>query len=146
MGCTSLASLMDLQAMSLTVIAGGILLAHLATLRLLMECKSHLTGASTELNGATSDFDQKLSELVNIGSDVADALEGVISRIGSSSNGAVTVADEPLDVKATVLSLITDRLMAGFDGNKTQSERAIHQEDDTQTTGESVDESEAVTP
>ena len=146
MGCTSLASLMDLQALSLTVIAGGILLAHLATLRLLMECKAHLSGASSELNGATSDFDQKLSELVNIGSDVADALEGVVTRIGSSSNGVVTVADEPLDVKATVLSLITDRLMAGIDGSKTQSERAIYQENDTTTQGESVLDSETVTP
>ena len=135
---------MDLQAMSLTVIAGGILLAPPSHPPPVDGIASHTSPEHRRNStGATSDFDQKLSELVNIGSDVADALEGVISRIGSSSNGAVTVADEPLDVKATVLSLITDRLMAGFDGNKTQSERAIHQEDDTQTTGESVDESEA---
>jgi hypothetical protein len=137
---------MDLQAMSLTVIAGGILLAHLATLRLLMECKVHLSGASSELNGATSDFDQKLSELVNIGSDVADALDGVLSGVGSTPARSASVADEPFDLKATVLSLITDRLMAGIDGSKTQSERAIQQENDTTTPSESVLDSETVTP
>ena len=86
------------------------------------------------------------AELVTVGADAAVCWGCVISRFGSSSNGTVSVAVEPRGVKATVLSLITDRLMAVLDGNKTQSERAIHQEDDTQTTGESVDESEAVTP
>lgn len=146
MGCTSLASLMDLQALSLTVIAGGILLAHLATLRLLMDCKSHLAGASTELDSRTSDFDRKLAELVHIGSDVADALEGVVSRISSSSNGGVSVAAEPLDVKATVLSLITDRLMAGIDGIKTEPQRSIPEENDTTTPSDDVLDSESLTP
>ena len=130
------------DSLVLTLIAVGLLVCQYLTLRILRECRPQLTDAlgilkdsQPHLKDITTNFgdvgdgiNESLMELMRIGSDVAD-------QIDSIANGGGVVAPQAhlpkVDMQATIMSLIADKVIGGLDGNKTQSERTIYEENST---------------
>ena len=112
----------------LSILAVGILLAHLATLRLLLDCRKHATGFTETVKGETVDMGLRMEELCRIGSDVADTLEGIIDVSSAIPSMSAPQAPQEFDVKSTIASLLLDKFLAQPDGN-TQQEGTIHGEE-----------------
>lgn len=129
---------MSIEALALNCLAGGILVAHLATLRLLWDCKNHLTGEAANFGHFQAVVSDSVDELVRIGSDVADQIDTVAN---GAVAGAVATSMPEVDIKSTIIDLITSNILGSFDGNKTQSERAIYSEEGETTQSESISES-----
>ena len=117
---------MTLEALTLNILAFGLLVSHLATLRLLMDCKATLNGESRNFSTFQAVVSDSVDELVRIGSDVADQIDRV-AQGGSSVTSPV--ASPPFDIQSTIISLIADKVMGGIDGSKTQQIRTVSEED-----------------
>jgi hypothetical protein len=100
----------------LSVLAVGILLAHLATLRLLLDCRKHATGFTDTVKGETVDMGLRMEELCRIGSDVADTLEGIMDGASAIPSLSAPQAPQEFDVKSTIASLLLEKFMAQPDG------------------------------
>ncbi len=117
---------------TLAVLMTLLLVAHLATLHLLRGCGGllgQMAGgfgtAEGELTEFMADSTRHFTELVAIGSDLADVLE---SALDGGSTGAPAPVSGPVDLPSTILSLITSRMMEGLDGGTTGQERAVHEQ------------------
>jgi hypothetical protein len=132
------------DSLVLTLIAVGLLVCQYLTLRILRECRPQLTDAlgilkdsQPHLKDITTNFgdvgdgiNESLMELMRIGSDVAD-------QIDSIANGGGVVAPQAhlpkVDMQATIMSLIADKILGGINGGQKEQEWTI-QQDDPQTT------------
>jgi len=74
-------------------------------------------------------------EVVRIGSDVADQIDTIALGSGVASVASVS---PPVDLQSSIMSLIANQFLGGSNGNQTQQERSIYQENDT--TPESLSE------
>ena len=124
---------MLLENVAFTLLALGILLAHLATLRLLAACKTELTDHMTENHRRAELSAGHLEEVVRIGADVADALEGLVVGFGEQSGSNPAVLQRPASVQDTIMGLIVERFLGGFDGGTTGQEWTVHQEQEATT-------------
>ena len=112
----------------LSILAVGILLAHLATLRLLLDCRKHATGFTETVKGETVDMGLRMEELCRIGSDVADTLEGIMDGASAIPTMSAPQAPQEFDVKSTIASLLLDKFLAQPDG-VAQQEGTIYGEE-----------------
>jgi hypothetical protein len=119
---------MSIETLSFILLALGILGSHLATLRLLMDCKRDLSVSATDFNGSISAMNEAMMEVIRIGSDVADQMDSIAAGAGVAS---VPTLSPKVDLQTTIMSLIADKVIGGLDGNKTQSERTIYEENST---------------
>jgi hypothetical protein len=130
---------MSLEALTLNILAFGLLVSHLASLRLLMDCKATLNGESRNFSTFQAVVSDSVDELVRIGSDVADQIDRVAQ--GGSSVTSPVVAP-PFDLQSTIISLIADKVMGGTDGRPKEQIRTIHSEDEETPQSLSTDEPE----
>ena len=122
---------MSAETAFLYLIAGGLLCAHLATLRLLYACKGHATEWTERMTGETVEVGLRMEEVCRIGSDIADTLEAIIDSGVLSSTAGATVTDGELDLKSTMASLLLSRLMGSTDGSTPQQEGSIYGKNET---------------
>ena len=126
---------MNLETASFIILALGILGAHLASLRLLMDCKAQLSSEATTFNGSIAAMNDAMSEVIKIGSDMADQIDNLSVGGGVASSPMLS---PKMDLQTTIMSLIADKFLAVDNGNQTQQERTIHEENDS--TPESISE------
>jgi hypothetical protein len=122
------------------LLALGILGAHIATLRLLAACKHELTDHMTVNHQRAELSAGHLEEVVRIGSDVADALEGLVVGFSDVGSPPSPVMARPPSLQDTMIQLMVDRFLGGSDGGTTGQEWTVHQEQAT-TTNDVDDES-----
>jgi len=119
---------MNIETASFIILALGILGAHLASLRLLMDCKAQLSSEATTFNGSIAAMNDAMSEVIKIGSDMADQLDS----IGAGASVASTPMLSPkMDLQTTIMSLIADKFLAGDNGNQTEPQRTISEENNS---------------
>lgn len=123
---------MTLETAFLYVIAGGLLLAHLATLRLLLACRTHAADFAESMTGQNAEVGFRMEEVCRIGSDIADLLEGVVDSGILAKTEQVTEAVGELDLKSTLASLILSRVMGANDGSTPEQEGSIYGTNQTQ--------------
>ena len=123
---------MNAESLSFLMLALGILGTHAATLRLLYTCKRELNGHLSTSDERSAESSQYLDEIVRIGADVADTLEGLISGVVTNDSGSSPVISKPPNLQDTIIQFMVDRFLPLSDGSKTQQERPIF-EDDPQT-------------
>ncbi|MEE2647788.1 MAG: hypothetical protein VYC27_01680 [Candidatus Thermoplasmatota archaeon] len=121
------------ESLALTLIALGILGAHGLTLRLLAACKVELTEHITANTDRSEASRRHLEEVVRIGADVADALDGLIAGLPADGGGAAPVLTKPPSLQDTIIGLMLDRFLGQQHGDTTQQEWAVHQEQATTT-------------
>ena len=126
---------MSLESLAFVLLALGILGAHLATLRILTDCKRDLSTNADNFNGVISDMSESMLEVVRIGSDVADQIDNI-----SMGQGVASVAQEsaPMDLQSTILGLIGKQFLGSINGDQTEQERTIYEENNK--TPESISE------
>jgi len=122
---------MTLQEALLAFLALGILLAHLATLRLLWTCRDHLGGEIRNFGHFQAVVADSVDELVRIGGDMADQIETFTNGAGTVS---VASTAPPLDIRSTILELIASKFVGLDNATSTEQEWAIQSEEPTQTT------------
>ena len=137
-----LALSMTPESLALTLIALGILGL---TLRLLAACKSELTAHLTENIDRSEASRRHLEEVVRIGADVADSLDGLIAGLPADGGGGAPVLTKPPSLQDTIIGLMVDRFLGPQHGGTTQQEWAVHQEQET-TTDNLIGESATTTP
>ena len=115
------------------LLALGILGAHLATLRLLAACKHELTDHMTVNHRRAELSAGHLEEVVRIGSDVADALEGLVVGCSDVGSAPSPVVARPASLQDTMIQLMVDRFLGGSDGGTTGQEWTVHQEQEATT-------------
>ena len=89
---------MMLESAFLYLIAGGLLCAHLATLRLLYACRRHATDFTEQISGEGAFMSGRMEEVCRIGSDIADTLEAI------AKCGLEDPLIEAIDVNPIVIS------------------------------------------
>ena len=117
------------------LILGLLLVAHLATLRLLWHCNGHLSQAPSSMGQYISALNMGLDEVVRVGSDLCDGVEMLSAGVVSEPAPQVPVGDS---VGNTILSLILGKVMEANNG-ETQQSWAVH-EDNAQTNPSITDE------
>jgi len=128
---------MTVEEALLAFLALGILLAHLATLRLLWGCRDHLNGEIRNFSHFQAVVADSVDELVRIGGDMADQIEAITS---GSPTVSVPSSSPPLDIRSTILELIASRFVGMDNATSTEQEWAIQSEESTQTTNQQNDE------
>ena len=73
--------------------------------------------------------------MIRIGSDVADQIDNLSVGGGVVSSPALS---PQMDIQGTIMSLIADKVLGGFDGTKPS--RTISSEEENGTTPESISE------
>jgi len=121
------------ESLALTLIALGILGAHGLTLRLLTVCKAELMEHFAKTTAKTDASTGHLEEVVRIGADVADALEGLITTLPTDGGGMAPVLAKPPSMQDTIIGLMVDRFLGPQHGGTTGQEWPIHQEQATTT-------------
>ncbi|MAH91377.1 MAG: hypothetical protein CMA11_06360 [Euryarchaeota archaeon] len=114
------------------LIALGLLGAHIATLRLLTTCKRELDSRLTDHSQRAELSAQSLEEIVRIGADVADTLDGLSVGLTSPESAATATFSQPQSIQDTIIALMVDKFLGNEHGSTTQQERPIH-EDNPQT-------------
>mgnify|MGYP003682061161 CR=1 FL=1 len=122
---------MNAESLAFLLLALGILGTHAATLRLLSACKSELTAHLTTTHQRAESSHGHLQEMVRIGADVADALDGVMAGLSDSGVPASAVLSKPPSIQDTIMGLMLDRFLTPNHGDTTQQERAVFQDDTT---------------
>ena len=136
---------MTVESFLVYLLMGAILVAHLATLRILSACERRLSGiapeASTLLDGVLSEntelINGQMSEVCRIGADIADLIEALVD---ANSPSQMVDAATPSSIQETIMQLMVDKFLAKQHGNSEQ-ERTIHQQQETQTPNDNFDES-----
>lgn len=119
---------MNAESISFLLLALGILGTHAATLRLLYHCKRELSTHLDENIERSLLSSQSLDEIVRIGADVADAVEGLVSGIAVSDSGGNPVLSRTPNIQEAIIEYMVDRFMPSNDGSKTQQERPIYED------------------
>jgi len=119
---------MTLETAAFILLALGILGAHLATLRLLVDCKRDLSHEATNFNGSISSMNEAMMEVIRIGSDMADQLDSIGA---GASVASAPILSPKMDLQSTIIDLIASKFLASSNGDQTEQERAIHQENNT---------------
>ena len=119
---------MNAESVSFLLLAIGILGTHAATLRLLYHCKRELSQHIDENVERSLLSSQSLDEIVRIGADVADAVEGLVTGISVSDSGGSPVLSRTPNIQEAIIEYMVDRFMPSNDASKTQQERPIYQE------------------
>jgi hypothetical protein len=128
---------MTVEEALLAFLALGILLAHLATLRLLWTCRDHLGGEIRNFGHFQAVVADSVDELVRIGGDMADQVESFTSGAGTVS---VATSSPPLDVRSTILELIASRFVGLDNASTPQQEWAVHEQSPSSTLDEPPNE------
>ena len=115
----------------LYLITGGLLAAHLATLRLLYHCRSGATEFTQRMTGESAEVTARMEEVCRIGSDIADLLEGVVDSGVLSATGGTADSVAEIDVKSAITSLLLSKVMGSIDGSEPQQEGSIYGEKQT---------------
>ena len=123
---------MDAESLSFMLIALGLLGAHLATVRLLTMCKRELDSRLTANDARAESSSQSLEEIVRIGADVADSLEGIIAGVSASGDAALGVVPAQPSLQDTIIGLMVDKFLGPDNGSQTREEWAVHEEHPTQ--------------
>ena len=118
---------MSLESLAFVLLALGILGAHLATLRILTDCKRDLSMNADNFNGVIAEMSESMMEVVRIGSDVADQLDAISAGAGVVASPALS---EPVDIQSTIMNLIANQFLGSKHGTPEQ-ERTIHEENNT---------------
>jgi len=131
---------MDATETAFMLLAIGILVAHLATLRFLMRCKDlmpavvdgsladrlhPITEGLADLCGTHMGVNEGIMEVCRIGADLADALESIPAGAVATS---VTPTTGGESVGTTIMSLMLERFLGGLNASPTQQEWPVHQE------------------
>jgi len=122
---------MNAESLAFLLLALGILGTHAATLRLLSACKSELTSHMATTHQRAESSHEHLQEMVRIGADVADALDGVMAGLSDSGGAASAVLTKPPSIQDTIMGLMLERFLTPNHGDTTQQERAVLQDDPT---------------
>ena len=130
------------EAFILYLIAGGILVAqilclkhHSALVGIVKSNQPYFTDITTNFSDVGDGINESLMEMIRIGSDVADQIDTIALGSGVASVASVS---PPVDLQSSIMSLIANQFLGGSNGNQTQQERSIYQENDT--TPESLSE------
>ena len=133
---------MTLEMLLLSLIAGGILVAQLLCLRhhsalvgIIKAHEPHFTDITTNFSDVGDGINESLMEMIRIGSDVADQIDNLSVGGGVVSSPALS---PQMDIQGTIMSLIADKVLGGFDGTKPS--RTISSEEENGTTPESISE------
>lgn len=130
---------MNAESLLFSMLALGILGTHAATLRLLYACKRELSGHLSTSDERSAESSQYLDEIVRIGADVADTLEGLISGAISTESGSTPVISKPPSIQDTIIQLMVDRFLPMSDASQTQQEWAIRQDEPEKENNEQDD-------
>ena len=122
----------------LYLIVGGVLAAHLATLRLLYHCRTGATEFTQRMTGESAEVTARMEEVCRIGSDIADLLEGVVDTGVLSTTGGTAENVADLDIKSAITSLLLSKVMGTIDGIEPQQEGSIYGEKQTKNEGTST--------
>ena len=135
---------MNAESVSFLMLALGILGTHAATLRLLYHCKRELSEHILENDDKSSATISSLDEIVRIGADVADAVDGLVSGISAVDSGGSPVLSRTPNIQETIIEYMVDRFLPSNDASQTQQEWNLRQDepqkendeqdDNTQTT------------
>lgn len=133
---------------------GLLLLSHLGTVYLLLDCRGHIPHAAaataaigTNLGQMLEDWGDKSDEWTKIVEDMADALDridGGLARAGSDSSGTTTI---PFDAGMSPMALLFSMLSSNHGAAPIQ-ERAqegtiyAESENDTKTPSDYIDSTE----
>ena len=115
----------------LYLIVGGVLAAHLATLRLLYHCRNGATEFTQRMSGESAEVTARMEEVCRIGSDIADLLEGVVDSKVLAATGGTAESVGELDIKSAITSLLLSKVMGSIDGIQPQQEGSIYGEKQT---------------
>ena len=122
---------MNAESVSFLLIALGILGTHGATLRLLAACKRELALHIGEADQRQALSSQNLEEIVRIGADVADSLEGLIAGMVVQDGAGQPVITRPASIQDTIVQLMLDRFLPSEHASQSE-ERPIHIEHQTE--------------
>jgi len=127
---------------------GLLLLSHLGTVYLLLDCRGHIPHAAeatrtigTNLGQMLEDWAEKSEEWTNIVNDIADALDRIDGGIARGNGGGGGTTSDSMGADISPLGLILS-LMSGNHGPTPIQERAqegtVHAEDyETPTSNDS---------
>lgn len=115
---------MNAESVSFLLLALGILGTHGATLRLLYHCKRELSGHISTNDEKSQLSHQSLDEIVRIGADVADALDGLIGGMVVAESSGSPALMKPPSLQDTIIQLMVDRFLPSEHGDKSE-ERTI---------------------
>ena len=133
---------MNAESLSFLMLATGILATHAATLRLLYHCKRELAEHILETTDRQDTSSQSLEEIVRIGADIADAVEGVVSGLSVVDSGSSPVLAKPASLQDTIIQLMLDRFLPNADASETQQEWPIRQDEPEKENNEQDDDPE----
>jgi hypothetical protein len=127
----------SLESSILLVLLGLLLVAHLATVALVWQCKAEMAGHLGPFNGDITEMKAAITELVSIGADLADAVDAITDgEMAQRNRSTGTTPAGGASIGNTMLSLITERMLSGFDGSAIQEraeEGTIHAETNAET-------------
>ena len=140
---------MTVESFLAYLLMGAILTAHLATLRILSACEKRLAGiapeASSLLDGVLSEnaetINLQMSEVCRIGADIADLIEALVDANHPANTGDVAA---PASIQETIVQLMMDKFLASNHASKEQ-QRPIHQQQETPTSDNDLDENTETT-
>ena len=128
---------MSVDTYVLSFFATCLVIAHLASMRLLTRCEAQLSALGGGVASQGESLAQRgqsiadsIAEVNRIGADLADLLEALVDGFPAVSQPAPVGVPS---VQDTITSLIVNRLMAGTDASQTEQQRAIHLIEENQT-------------
>ena len=134
------------ESLALTLICLGILGQLTATLRLLSACKDELSEHMAANHARSETSTGHLEEVVRIGADVADALEGLVSGLPTDVGGASTVLAKPPSLQDTIIELMVERFLAPNHASTGQIGPLQIGAEDTPTTDDNLQPTTTDTP
>lgn len=116
---------MNAESLSFLMLALGILGTHGATLRLLYHCKRELSGHLATNDERSQLSHQSLDEIVRIGADVADALDGLIGGMMVAEGSGSPALVKPPSLQDTIIQLMVEKFLPSDNAIKSE-EREIY--------------------
>lgn len=117
---------MSVESLVIYLLGLGILASHLFTLRILMDCKTHLTISAGDLSDRGSTLCESMEEVIRIGTDLADLMESVVD---SGITQSIVQPSPPMNLKDTMIQLMVDRALGQSHGSETEQSRAIYEQE-----------------
>lgn len=116
---------MNAESLSFLLLALGILGTHGATLRLLYHCKRELNQHLSTTDERAQLSGQSLDEIVRIGADMADALDGIIGGLAVQESAGSPVLTRPPSLQDTIIQLMVEKFLPSNYASESE-ERPIH--------------------
>ena len=123
---------MNVESAALVVLVFGILGTQMARFKLFTVARRDIEKSITELEREAYLINSNITEVCKVGADIADGIEAMVDGGGVASAPEYPHPSGKVDIPATIIHLMANKLMSGLDGSKTQPLGAIHQHD-TQT-------------